>query len=72
MDGSVAVLGFVCVVLTGLMVYQQWFLSSQIKALVERLMARSLHEYEQAKHPPPPRVVIKRDEPLEDFDRILG
>ncbi len=64
-------MGVICLALVGLLIYQQWFFSSQIKALVDRLMARSLHEYESAKNPPPPRVVIKHEPPEEDLGRIL-
>lgn len=59
--------------LGGLLIYQQRFYSQQIKDLVDRLMSRSIGEFEQAKRAPaPPRVVIKPEEPQENLDRILG
>ena len=68
----VGVLIAIMLVLMGLLVYQQAFYSKQIKDLVDRLMARSIGEFEKAKNPPPARVTIPKQEPLEDFDRILG
>lgn len=66
------VAGGLGLVLAGLLVYQQHFYSKLLKELVERLMARDLRDYEQAKHPPPPRVVIKNEPPVEDLNRIMG
>jgi hypothetical protein len=65
-------LSSVLVLLMGAVVYQQWFYSRQIQNLVDRLMARSIQEFELAKNPPPPRVKIKREPDLEGFDRITG
>ncbi len=76
MDGiSLLLLGFLLTeaTLIGLLVYQSWFYGQQVKALVDRLMARDISQFEQAKNPPLPRPVVVRPEPpLEDFDRILG
>lgn len=55
-----------------LLAYQQWFYSKIIKELIDRLMARSIGEFERAKNPPTPRVIIPKEEPTEDFGRILG
>lgn len=65
-------MGAVEALLIGLIVYQQWFHAKQTKDLVDRLMARDLNDYERAKKPTPPRIVIKKDEPVEDLGRILG
>lgn len=64
-------LGVCLLTVIGLLVYQQIFFSGQIKGLIERLMSRSLHEYESAKNPPPPRVIVKHEEPTEDLGRIF-
>ena len=76
MDGlNMLLLGFLLseAALVGLLVYQSWFYGAQIKALVDRLMARDISQFEQAKNPPPPRQPVMRIEPpTEDFDRILG
>jgi len=58
--------------LIGLLIYQQCFYNGQIRQLVDRLMARSLGEFERAKNPPPRRVVTETSEPEENLDRILG
>lgn len=75
MDGftvALTALASVIVLLMGALAYQQWFFSRQIQALVDRLMARSIQEFELAKNPPPPRPRIKVEPPLEGFDRIIG
>lgn len=64
--------GLAMVFLVCLSVYQQRFYSKIIKDLVDRLMARDLREYEQVKNPPPPRIVVKNEPPVEDLNRILG
>lgn len=65
--------GVVELTLLGLLIYTSYFYTTQIKALVDRLMARSIDEFERAKNPPPPRVhVVKPNPPMEDFDRIIG
>lgn len=58
-------------VLLYMLIKQQAFHVEQTKALVDRLMSRDITEFERAKNPPPPRVVIKRDEPTEDAARIF-
>jgi hypothetical protein len=55
-----------------LIIQQQKFHVEQTKALVDRLMSRDITEFKRAENPPPPRVVIKREEPTEDLGRILG
>lgn len=75
MDGHVLVHGAlfgVIVLLLSLLVYQQWFYSRQVQSLVERLMARSIEEFERAKNPPPPRIRIKEEPVVESFDRVYG
>lgn len=75
MDGSLPIIAVLCgclAVVIGLLVYQQRFYSQQIKDLIDRLMARSIGEFERAKNPPPPRVNITKEEPLEDLGRIVG
>lgn len=75
MNGSFAAIAVLCIALlavTGLLIYQQIFFARQIKDLVDRLMARSIGEFERAKNPPPPRVVIPKQEEYENFDRITG
>lgn len=56
----------------GLLIYQQWFYTRLVKDLVSRLMARDLRDFETSKNPPAPRVVQLPQEPVEDFDRIIG
>lgn len=67
-------LGWVAIlVLAGLLVYQQYFYAELIKDLTSRLMSRDFRDYEQARNPAPPRVIIKPPEPpMENFDRIVG
>lgn len=72
--GSIAVIAVLCIAilgLIGLLVHQQLFWSKQAKDLIDRLMARSIGEFERAKNPPPPRVVMPPDIPTENFDRIF-
>jgi len=75
-NGIYAAFGFQCLVIIflGILLFlQQKEHAKNITALVERLMAKNLAEYEQAKKPPaPPRVVINNEPPMEDMDRILG
>lgn len=52
--------------------FQQWFYTKAIKDLIDRLMARDITQYQQAKNPPPPRVIMKTEPPVEDFGRIMG
>jgi hypothetical protein len=55
-----------------MIIQQQKFHVEQTKSLVDRLMSRDITEFKRAENPPPPRVVIKHEAPVENLDRILG
>lgn len=56
----------ITIVLTGVVIFQQWFFLRQIKELVDRLMSRSYHEYVKAKEKPILKVELPKDEPVPD------
>lgn len=70
---SSAALSFAaCAGLFLMLVHQQKHYTGLVRDLTDRLMSRDLRDYNQVKNPPPPRVIVKNEPPMEDLNRVLG